>query len=234
VDPKPDIEKHCGEHHCAHLLAEITKCAERIEGKEEVNCEPYAFDFWKCVDHCVRSMMPMPMPPPPPPPYPNTPGMLDNHFREDAHPPLWCRCLSSSHGGLRPGRGVVFPPQGNHLHPPSWGMRSPVEYRPTLQTVLHHPSDVSAARVLRRGQHMARSGTGTPVPFAPYSGRACVCVCVCVYVCVGWSFTSTRFFADVLTITSHPLPNTHTHTHTHTLYTPSLSQAAPLVFKELV
>lgn len=53
VDPKPRIEKECHKP-CERQWQEYEKCKERLKsGKTEGTCEPWAFDYWKCVDKCV-------------------------------------------------------------------------------------------------------------------------------------------------------------------------------------
>ena len=53
VDPKPIIEKECHQP-CVALWTEYLACGERIKGKAEATCQPQYFDYWKCVDKCVR------------------------------------------------------------------------------------------------------------------------------------------------------------------------------------
>jgi ubiquinol-cytochrome c reductase subunit 6 len=53
VDPKPRIEKECHKP-CERQWAEYEKCKVRIAGnKDGLNCEPWTFDYWKCVDKCA-------------------------------------------------------------------------------------------------------------------------------------------------------------------------------------
>lgn len=52
VDSKPEIEKACHSS-CVRYYAEYEKCKERIAKKGEGSCEPWAFDYWKCIDKCV-------------------------------------------------------------------------------------------------------------------------------------------------------------------------------------
>jgi len=53
VDPKPILEKEC-HNPCVGFWTEYQACGERIKGKAEATCEPQYFDYWKCVDKCVR------------------------------------------------------------------------------------------------------------------------------------------------------------------------------------
>jgi ubiquinol-cytochrome c reductase subunit 6 len=52
VDPKPQIEKECHKP-CDKEWSQYEKCKERIKAKGEGTCEPWAFDYWKCIDKCV-------------------------------------------------------------------------------------------------------------------------------------------------------------------------------------
>jgi ubiquinol-cytochrome c reductase subunit 6 len=52
VDPKARIEKECHKP-CEREWKEYEKCKERIKAKGEGSCEPWSFDYWKCVDKCV-------------------------------------------------------------------------------------------------------------------------------------------------------------------------------------
>ena len=52
VDPKPRIEKECHKP-CESQWREYGKCKDRIKAKGEGSCEPWAFDYWKCIDKCV-------------------------------------------------------------------------------------------------------------------------------------------------------------------------------------
>ena len=52
VDPKAAIEKACHPS-CNKYFVEYEKCTERIAKKGEGSCEPWAFDYWKCIDKCV-------------------------------------------------------------------------------------------------------------------------------------------------------------------------------------
>ena len=55
VDLKPLIEKECHKP-CQSHWVEYEKCKERIKTKGEGSCEPWSFDYWKCVDKCVSMM----------------------------------------------------------------------------------------------------------------------------------------------------------------------------------
>lgn len=52
VDIKPQLEKECHSS-CTQQWQEYEKCKERIKAKGEGSCEPWAFDYWKCIDKCV-------------------------------------------------------------------------------------------------------------------------------------------------------------------------------------
>ena len=52
VDQKAQIEKDCHPA-CLKQWGEYEKCKERIAQKGSGSCEPWAFDYWKCVDKCV-------------------------------------------------------------------------------------------------------------------------------------------------------------------------------------
>jgi hypothetical protein len=52
VDKKADFEKGCHPV-CVKPFAEYEKCKERIAAKGSGSCEPWAFDYWKCIDKCV-------------------------------------------------------------------------------------------------------------------------------------------------------------------------------------
>lgn len=53
VDPKGALEKQCHSS-CKKQWAQYTACTERVAKKGEGDCQPWAFDYWHCVDHCVR------------------------------------------------------------------------------------------------------------------------------------------------------------------------------------
>lgn len=53
VDPKPRIEKQCHSS-CKGDWAAYEKCTERIKAKGSGSCEPWHFDYLKCIDKCVR------------------------------------------------------------------------------------------------------------------------------------------------------------------------------------
>lgn len=60
VDPKPIIEKQCHTP-CVAYWNEYLACGQRIQGKKEATCEPQYFDYWKCVDKCVRNRAAFPV-----------------------------------------------------------------------------------------------------------------------------------------------------------------------------
>lgn len=49
---KPVAEADCHKP-CKRQWAAYEKCKERIKEKGHGSCEPWAFDYWKCVDVCV-------------------------------------------------------------------------------------------------------------------------------------------------------------------------------------
>lgn len=53
VDPKPKIEEACHKP-CLAPWSAYEKCIERVTAKPGGTCEPWAFDYWKCIDKCVR------------------------------------------------------------------------------------------------------------------------------------------------------------------------------------
>lgn len=55
VDPKPKIEAECHKA-CTKEWAEYEKCKDRIKAKGTGSCEPWAFDYWKCIDKCVSGL----------------------------------------------------------------------------------------------------------------------------------------------------------------------------------
>ncbi len=54
VDAKASIEQACHPA-CTKQWTNYEKCKERIEGKAGATCEPWAFDYWRCIDKCVRA-----------------------------------------------------------------------------------------------------------------------------------------------------------------------------------
>lgn len=54
VDPKPILEKQCHSS-CTTPWTAYQKCETRIKEKGFGDCEAWYFDYWKCVDKCVRS-----------------------------------------------------------------------------------------------------------------------------------------------------------------------------------
>ena len=48
-----DLEKECHPH-CTRDWDQYQACAQRIKGKENLNCTPQYFVYYHCVDHCVR------------------------------------------------------------------------------------------------------------------------------------------------------------------------------------
>ncbi len=57
MDPKPRIEKECHKP-CTGAWREYEKCKDRIKAAGEGSCEPWAFDYWKCIDACVSGRRP--------------------------------------------------------------------------------------------------------------------------------------------------------------------------------
>ena len=54
MDPKPALEKACHTP-CVPLWDNYKKCEERVTAKGDGDCSPWYFDYWKCVDKCVRA-----------------------------------------------------------------------------------------------------------------------------------------------------------------------------------
>lgn len=56
VDPKPEIEAECGDHHCASLKSLLDQCTKRVHANPASGetCTQELFDFLHCVDHCVK------------------------------------------------------------------------------------------------------------------------------------------------------------------------------------
>ena len=52
MDPKAAIEKVCHSA-CSQPWSSTQKCKERIAAKGAGSCEPWAFEYWKCMDKCV-------------------------------------------------------------------------------------------------------------------------------------------------------------------------------------
>jgi ubiquinol-cytochrome c reductase subunit 6 len=52
VDPKPRIEKECHSS-CTKDWTKYEACVKRITAKGSGTCEPWAFDYWTCVDKCT-------------------------------------------------------------------------------------------------------------------------------------------------------------------------------------
>jgi ubiquinol-cytochrome c reductase subunit 6 len=52
VDNKAAIEKACHPA-CTKPWADYESCKKRIADKGTGSCEPWAFDYWKCIDKCV-------------------------------------------------------------------------------------------------------------------------------------------------------------------------------------
>lgn len=50
--PLPELRKSC-EPKCKSFYAHYEACKERIEKKGAGDCEPYYFDWLKCIDKCV-------------------------------------------------------------------------------------------------------------------------------------------------------------------------------------
>ena len=53
VCPLPKMKKDC-EPKCASTFAHYLACVDRITAKGSGDCEPYYFDYLKCIDKCVR------------------------------------------------------------------------------------------------------------------------------------------------------------------------------------
>lgn len=56
VDPKPALEKKCKEP-CTPLWDLYLKCETRVAKSKEGTCEPWFFDYTKCVDKCVSACL---------------------------------------------------------------------------------------------------------------------------------------------------------------------------------
>lgn len=54
MDPKPALEKAC-ESQCTKQWSAYEACKVRIEKKPGGTCEPWAFDYWSCIDKCVST-----------------------------------------------------------------------------------------------------------------------------------------------------------------------------------
>lgn len=52
VDQKPRIEKECHSS-CTGQWGKYEACVKRITAKGSGSCEPWAFDYWTCVDKCT-------------------------------------------------------------------------------------------------------------------------------------------------------------------------------------
>ena len=52
VDPKPRIEKECHSS-CTGQWDKYQACIKRITKKGRGTCEPWAFDYWACIDKCA-------------------------------------------------------------------------------------------------------------------------------------------------------------------------------------
>ena len=50
---REEVNQECAPK-CAKYLENYNACAVRIQGKEEVNCQEWWFDYQKCLDKCVR------------------------------------------------------------------------------------------------------------------------------------------------------------------------------------
>lgn len=55
------LEEEC-KPHCVKALLAYQACQERIAGDTtgEAHCTGQYFDYWQCIDHCVRSPLPHP------------------------------------------------------------------------------------------------------------------------------------------------------------------------------
>ena len=58
MDPKPALEKACHTP-CVPLWDNYKKCEGRVTAKGDGDCSPWYFDYWKCVDKCVRDTCPL-------------------------------------------------------------------------------------------------------------------------------------------------------------------------------
>ena len=56
VDPKPELEKKCHEP-CKPLWELYKQCETRVTKSKEGACEPWFFDYTKCVDKCVSGCL---------------------------------------------------------------------------------------------------------------------------------------------------------------------------------
>jgi ubiquinol-cytochrome c reductase subunit 6 len=56
VDQKANIEKSCHKP-CSKEWDLYEQCKERIEAKGTGSCEPWVFDYWKCIDKCVSRVI---------------------------------------------------------------------------------------------------------------------------------------------------------------------------------
>jgi ubiquinol-cytochrome c reductase subunit 6 len=54
VDPKPALEEQCHAP-CKPLFELVKACEVRVAKSGEGTCEPWLFDYVKCVDKCVRT-----------------------------------------------------------------------------------------------------------------------------------------------------------------------------------
>ncbi len=54
MDPKPKVDASCHKS-CLREFSEYEKCKERIKAKGTGSCEPWFFDYQKCIDKCVSS-----------------------------------------------------------------------------------------------------------------------------------------------------------------------------------
>jgi len=52
VDPKPRIEKECHSS-CTRQWSKYQDCVKRVTAKGSGTCEPWAFDYWACIDKCT-------------------------------------------------------------------------------------------------------------------------------------------------------------------------------------
>jgi len=52
VCPLPELRKAC-EPKCSSAYAHYKACVERITAKGSGDCEPYYFDWLKCIDKCA-------------------------------------------------------------------------------------------------------------------------------------------------------------------------------------
>lgn len=58
-DPQETLKETCNEKsECVKLKEELERCNERVESRPgtEETCTQELFDFFHCIDHCVRTL----------------------------------------------------------------------------------------------------------------------------------------------------------------------------------